>query len=425
MSGSERPNPEIEQQLQHLRKGASEIIREEELTEKLAESLRTGKPLLIKAGFDPTAPDLHLGHTVPLRKLKAFQELGHTVIFVIGDFTARIGDPSGRSATRPALTAEQVAANAETYKAQVFKILDADKTRVEFNSRWLSTLTSADMVRLCSHYTVARLLERDDFSNRYAKGIPISVHELLYPLLQGYDSVALHADVEMGGTDQKFNLLVGRDLQREYGQPSQVVVTMPLLEGTDGVQKMSKSLGNSIGIQDPPSDMFGKIMSISDEMMFRYYELLTEDSMAEIGTRRAEIASGALHPMEAKMELARRIVAAFHSDGVGRQAEEEFRRVFQQRQEPSDLETRSVPVGEVLAASSSGDGRQIKVDRLLDRAGLAASVGEAARKRSEGAVSIEGQRWLKPNYPLGSASELRVQVGRHYAKVILEPANRE
>ena len=310
---------EIEQQLETLRKGAVEIIREEELRAKLVHARATKTPLKVKAGFDPTAPDLHLGHTVLLRKLKHFQDLGHTTVYLIGDFTARIGDPSGRNATRPPLTEEEIAANAETFKEQVYKILDPEKTRVEFNSKWFSGMSSADLVRLGSRYTVARLLERDDFSNRYKNGIPISVHELLYPLMQGYDSVALHADVELGGTDQKFNLLVGRELQREYGQPSQIVMTMPILEGTDGVQKMSKSLGNAIGIQEPPQEMFGKIMSISDEMMYHYYELLTDLSLEDIAAMRQKAESGAVNPMELKIELARRILSDFHSAAATRQ----------------------------------------------------------------------------------------------------------
>ena len=416
-------NRDVEQQIEYLRKGTVEIIREDELRAKLAHSLTTGTPLKVKAGFDPTAPDLHLGHTVLLRKLKHFQDLGHIVIFVVGDFTARIGDPSGRNATRPPLTEEEVAANAETYKQQVFKILDPDKTRVAFNSKWLSGITSADMVRLCSRYTVARLLERDDFSNRYKSGVPISVHELLYPLIQGFDSVELQADVEMGGTDQKFNLLVGRELQREYGQPSQVVITNPILEGTDGVNKMSKSLGNAIGIKDAPGEMFGKIMSISDDMMYRYYELLTDMSSVEIADVRAKAASGAAHPMELKMGLARRVIADFHSADDARNAEEEFRRVFQQRQNPNEIETRSLLIGDVLAKSDGegSDGHAIKLDRLLAKVGLASSVAEAARKLREGAVSVNGVRHNEAHLRLDSAPshELLIQLGRRHVKVVL------
>ncbi|MBI4480884.1 MAG: tyrosine--tRNA ligase [Acidobacteria bacterium] len=430
MSEKETPaaaDPEIERQLDYLRKGTVEIIREEELRAKLTHSRAAKKPLLVKAGFDPTAPDLHLGHTVLLRKLKHFQDLGHTVIFLIGDFTGRIGDPSGRNATRPSLSWEEVSANTKTYKEQVFKILDPDKTRIDFNSRWLSGLSPADLVRLCSRYTVARLLERDDFSNRYKGCVPISMHELLYPLLQGYDSVALHADVELGGTDQKFNLLVGRDLQREYGQPSQIVVTVPILEGTDGVQKMSKSLGNAIGIKEPPGEMFGKIMSISDEMMYRYYELLTDLSLQAIAALREKAKSGGVNPMDQKKELACRVISDFHSPDQALQAKEEFERVHQQRELPSEMDTRSLAVEafKVRDASHGDDlvvAYPIKLDRLLAAVGLASSVSEAGRKIREGAVSINGQRCREPLYQL-TTYELIVQVGRRHLKVVLHPDN--
>jgi len=422
-------DPAIEKQLEYLRKGAVEIIREEELRAKLAQSRASGKPLLVKAGFDPTAPDLHLGHTVLLRKLKHFQDLGHTVVFLIGDFTGRIGDPSGRNATRPPLTEEEIAANAETYKQQVFKILDPEKTRIDFNSRWLSELSSADMVGLCSRYTVARLMERDDFSNRYKNGVPISMHELLYPLVQGYDSVALKADVELGGTDQKFNLLVGRDLQREYGQPSQIVMTVPILEGTDGVNKMSKSLGNAIGIKERPGEMFGKIMSISDEMMYRYYELLTDLSLQEIAAMRQKAADGGVNPMDQKKELACRVISDFHSPEQARQAQEEFERVHQQRQLPSEIETRSVkleagmaPFGVEFSAklikgaatgAPAGD-HLIKLDHLLASVGLASSVSEAARKLREGAVYVARQ-----------PSDLVFKLGRRHVRVPLDGTESE
>ncbi len=415
---------DIQQQLEYLRKGSIEIIREEELQQKLLDSGKSQHPLRVKAGFDPTAPDLHLGHTVLLRKLKHFQDLGHTVIFLIGDFTGMIGDPSGRSATRPPLTREEVAANAETYKSQVFKILDPGKTRVEFNSTWLAKLSSVDVALLCSRYTVAQMLERDYFANRYRKGVPISIHELLYPLFQGYDSVVLEADAELGGTDQKFNLLVGRDLQREYGQASQIVMTVPILEGTDGVQKMSKSLGNSIGLTEPPSEMFGKVMSISDEMMYRYYELLTDLSLAEIAAMRRKAASGSAHPMELKVELARRIVSEFHSAQAARGAEDNFRRVFQQRQTPMEVETRSVLLDSILATSAQLGDHLIKVDRMLAKAGLSSSASEAGRKVAEGAVSINGERWKKSVYPLPDGQrELLVQVGRQHKKVLLKSSN--
>ena len=418
------PDSDIQNQLEYLRKGAVEIIREEELRQKLLDARTSGRPLRIKAGFDPTAPDLHLGHTVLLRKLKHFQDLGHTVIFLIGDFTGMIGDPSGRNATRPPLTREEVAANAETYKSQVFKILDPDKTRIEFNSRWLGQLSSVDLTRLCSHYTVARLLERDDFSNRYKKGVPISVHELLYPLFQGYDSIALDADAELGGTDQKFNLLVGRDLQREYGQTSQIVMTMPILEGTDGVQKMSKSLGNFIGLTEPPREMFGKVMSISDEMMYRYYELLTDLSLTEITAMRQKADSGNVNPMEHKVELARRIVADFHSPPTATHTQAEFRRVFQKRQQPTEIEERTVnvdtfiiPYSHVEEASAMSGVYFIRLDKLLAEMKLAASVSEAVRKLHEGAVFVDGQRCREPRCRI-TKNPTTLQLGRRYLKVL-------
>ncbi len=314
----------IDEQLAYLTKGAAETIRVEDLRTKLERSAKTGKPLRVKTGFDPTAPDIHLGHTVLIRKMKHFQDLGHTVIFLIGDFTGLIGDPSGQNVTRKPMTPEEVAANAETYKKQVFKILDPDKTVVDFNSRWLGKLTSLDWIKLCSKYTVARMLERDDFSNRMKEQRPIAIHELLYPLGQGYDSVALEADVELGGTDQKFNLLVGRTLQQEYGQESQVIMTMPILEGLDGVQKMSKSLDNYVGISEPPGEMFGKIMSISDELMWRYYLLLTDMIPAQIEALKASVACGKDHPLEVKKTLARRIVTDFHSADAATQAQRDF-----------------------------------------------------------------------------------------------------
>src|ERR1022692_4550862 len=336
----------VDEQLTYIKKGSAEIIREADLRAKLEKSRATGKPLRVKLGMDPTAPDLHLGHTVVLRKLKHFQDLGHTAIFLIGDFTGMIGDPTGRSATRPPLTREQIEENAETYKTQVFKILDPQKTAVEFNRRWFAKFTSDDFVRLLAKYTVSQLLEREDFHKRFQDEKPISVHELLYPLVQGYDSVALEADVELGGTDQKFNLLVGRELQRAYGQESQVVLTTPILEGLDGVQKMSKSLGNAIGIHEPPLEMYGKVMSISDEMMWRYYELLTDLQVADIEKMKREE-----HPMQAKKELARRIVADFHSGDAATRASEDWARQFQKEGVPDDLEEVSIDVAEIGRAS--------------------------------------------------------------------------
>src|ERR1700733_233963 len=341
----------VDEQLTYIKKGSAEIIRESELRAKLEKSRSTGKPLRVKLGMDPTAPDLHLGHTVVLRKLKHFQDLGHTVIFLIGDFTGMIGDPTGRSATRPPLTREQIAQNAETYKTQVFKILDPQKTIIDFNRRWFGQFTADDFVRLMAKYTVSQILEREDFHKRFQAEKPIAVHELLYPLVQGYDSVALEADVELGGTDQKFNLLVGREVQRAYGQESQVVLTTPILEGLDGVQKMSKSLGNAIGIHEPPLEIYGKVMSISDEMMWRYYELLTDVQLADIEKIKRES-----HPMQAKKELARRIVGDFHSADAGVKAGEDWAKQFQKSDVPEDAEEIFVPLNEVGGTVYS-DGR--------------------------------------------------------------------
>src|SRR5437588_11658688 len=332
----------VDEQLAYIKKGAAEIIREPELHEKLERSLASGKPLRVKAGFDPTAPDLHLGHTVLIRKLKHFQDLGHTVIFLIGDFTGMIGDPTGRSVTRPPLTGEEIEKNAETYKAQVFKILDAKKTVIDFNSRWFSKFTAEDFIRLAAKYTVSQILEREDFHKRFQEEKPIAIHELLYPLAQGYDSVALQADVELGGTDQKFNLLVGRELQRAYGQPSQVVLTTPILEGLDGVNKMSKSLGNAVGIHESPLEMYGKIMSISDEMMWKYYELLTDLSLAEIAKLKKDE-----HPMQAKKELAGRIVSDFHSEAAAVSAAEDWAKQFQKDEVPEEIEHLRIAFAEV------------------------------------------------------------------------------
>src|SRR4030081_1866146 len=344
----------VDEQLAYIKKGSSEIIRESELRSKLEKSRASGTPLRVKAGFDPTAPDLHLGHTVLLRKLKHFQDLGHTVIFLIGDFTGMIGDPTGRSATRPPLTREQIEQNAETYKAQVFKILDPQKTVVDFNRRWMGQFTSDDFVRLTAKYTVSQLLEWEDLPKLFHDDKQISVHELLYPLVQGYDSVALEADVELGGTDQKFNLLVGREMQRAYGQESQVVLTTPIIEGLDGVQKMSKSLGNAIGIHEPPLEMYGKIMSISDEMMWRYYELLTDVRTEQIAAMKADVASGKAHPMTLKKELARSIVADFHSEEAAAKAAEDWAKQFQKDQVPEEVETETLVFAEVANRESDG-----------------------------------------------------------------------
>jgi len=396
----------IDQQIAYLTKGVTEIIREEDLRERL----KAGRPLRVKAGFDPTAPDLHLGHTVLLRKMKHFQDLGHTVIFMIGDMTGLIGDPTGRNTARPPLTREEIDRNAETYQAQVFKILDPAKTEIRFNSQWLGALRFEETIRLCSHYTVARILERDDFSKRYKEGSPISFHELLYPLSQGYDSVALQADVELGGADQKFNLLVGREIQRDYGQQPQIVMTTPLLVGLDGVEKMSKSKGNYIGVTEPPEVMFRKVMQISDELMFNYYALVTDVSVPDIGRMKAQIGSGELHPMNAKIDLAKRIVLDFHSQAEARAAEEEFTRVVRQREIPSDIEI--VPLDDDLRVDGF-----IPIDKLLARIGLAESVSDAGRKRKAGAVVIDGQKQLEPKFPLRAGAVHTIQVGKKWRRV--------
>ncbi|MBE1424654.1 tyrosyl-tRNA synthetase [Desulfomicrobium macestii] len=366
---------ELARQLEQIRRGSVEIINEEELITKL----RSGTPLRIKAGFDPTAPDLHLGHTVLIQKLKHFQELGHQVIFLIGDFTGMIGDPSGKSETRKKLTREEVLRNAETYKKQIFKILDQERTEIAFNSTWMDTFSAADFIELCSRYTVARMLERDDFEKRFKGNQPISIHEFLYPLVQGYDSVALRADVELGGTDQKFNLLMGRHLQREHGQASQIVLTMPILEGLDGVQKMSKSLGNYIGIDEAPGDMFGKLMSISDELMWRYYELLSDSSLDRISTLREQVASGALHPKTAKEDLAQEITTRFHGATAGAAAREAFNAVFAKQGIPEDIEVFTVQAGALL------------VD-VLSESGVCSSKGDARRMCKQNAVTIDGRK---------------------------------
>src|SRR5687768_4626231 len=366
----------IDEQLSYLAKGTTEIIRSEELRTKLERSAATGKPLRVKLGADPTAPDIHLGHTVVIRKLRAFQELGHIAIFLIGDFTGMIGDPSGKNTTRPQLTREEINANAETYKQQIFKLLDPDKTVIEFNSSWMNEMGSAGFLRLSSHVTVRQILERDDFQQRLETNRPLALHEVMYPLVMAYDSVALEADVELGGTDQKFNLLMGRNLQREYGQESQVAVIMPLLEGTDGVQKMSKSLGNYIGINEPPQEIFGKVMSISDDLMWRYYELCTDLSAPEIAALREDTRN----PRDVKVDLAKRIVADFYSAADARKAEDEFVRRFRNKQTPDDIEERKLPSG------------PWKLPRLLVELSLAPSMAEARRLIEQGGVHVGGER---------------------------------
>ena len=404
-------SPTPSDQLAYIRKGLAEIIREEDLRDRIVLRASQGRTLRVKAGFDPTAPDLHLGHTVLLRKMKHFQDLGHRVIFLAGDTTAMIGDPTGRNVTRPPLSREEIVANTETYTTQVHKILDPEKTEIRFNSEWLAAMQFEGVVRLCSRYTVARLLERDDFSKRYQSGEPISLHELLYPLAQGYDSVALECDVEMGGTDQKFNLLVGRDLQKDYGQLPQIVATVPLLEGLDGEKKMSKSLGNYIGIAESPEIMFRKIMQISDSLMFRYYQLLTDTSMTEIAAMQERIAKSELHPMEAKKELGRIVVADFHSPADAARAADEFSRVVQQKETPAEMRSTRLPDG---VKSDAG----INVDKLIARTGLVESITEAGRRRKAGAVSINGEKVLELVIS-PAAAELVVQVGKQWCRVIL------
>jgi tyrosyl-tRNA synthetase len=435
--------PPVDEQLAYIKKGAAEIVKESELRSKLERSLISGKPLRVKAGFDPTAPDLHLGHTVLLRKLKHFQDLGHTVIFLIGDFTGIIGDPTGRSATRPPLSREQIAENAETYKAQVFRILSPEKTVVDFNSRWFSKFSAEDFIRLTAKYTVSQMLEREEFHKRFHDEKPIAMHELLYPLVQGYDSVALEADVELGGTDQKFNLLVGRELQRAYGQESQVVLTTPILEGLDGVNKMSKSLGNAIGIHEPPLEMYGKVMSISDDMMWRYYELLTDVRVEQIAAMKADAASGKAHPMTLKKELARGIVEDFHSVEAAAKAGEDWAKQFQQGGAPKDAESVSVDVDKVQvkagkdvseessyfplhkfqscgsAATMKDDVRLIGLDKLLFESGLVSSRTEGGRKIKEKAVQVNGQVIGNIAVLVCYKEPLTVRVGKKIKKVML------
>jgi tyrosyl-tRNA synthetase len=413
----------VDEQLSYIKKGLAELIREEELRERLIAAAKAGRPLRVKAGFDPTAPDLHLGHTVLLRKLRHFQDLGHTAIFLVGDTTAMIGDPSGRNATRPPMTREQVRANTETYKAQVFKILDPAKTEVRYNSEWLEPLRWDDVVRLTGHYTVARILERDDFAKRYKEGTPISLHELLYPLGQAYDSVMLKCDVELGGTDQKFNLLVGRELQKDFGQPPQIVGTTPLLEGINGVDKMSKSLGNYIGITEPAEVMFRKVMQVSDELMWSYYELLTNRSVAEIAEMKRRAAAGELHPMDAKMELGRVIVGDFHSAAEAKRAAEEFTRVVRRGEVPADVVEVSAPEDVIVTRVSGpeGTGYVVRVDKLLARIGLTESSSEAARKRKEGAVIIGETTVQDPTFYLKNGKHV-VRVGKKWKQVTVPQA---
>jgi tyrosyl-tRNA synthetase len=402
----------VEEQLAYLKKGVAEIIREEDLKDKLAQSAKTGKPLRVYLGVDPTAPDIHLGHTVVLRKLKHFQDLGHTAIFLIGDFSAMIGDPTGQSETRPPLTREQVDANSKTYLAQVFKLLDPQKTEVRYNSEWLEKLSSYDVVRLCGHYRLARMLEREDFRSRLNNNQPISVHELLYPLLTAYDAVALQSDVEIGATEQKFNLLVHRDIQREYGLVSEVALTMPILVGLDGHRKMSKSLGNYVGITEPPGEMFGKMMSIPDELMWAYYELVTDRTPQEIAALKKEVSGGALHPMDLKMKLAQEVIAGFHGEDAARKAAENFQRVFRDRQAPEEAPVIKLPKGPAK-----------KLAALLVDLKLAPSKAEAERLIKQKAVEIDEVTIEDPrkDIDLSKPSEFLLRAGKKkFVRVVVE-----
>ncbi len=392
----------VAEQMRIIRRGVAQCISEAELEEKLARSLDTGIPLRIKAGFDPTAADLHLGHTVLLQKMRQFQELGHEVIFLIGDFTGRIGDPTGKNVTRKPLTSEQVAANAQTYQAQVFHILDRTRTRVVFNSTWMEPLSATAMIQLAARHTVARMLEREDFANRYRQGQPIAIHEFLYPLVQGYDSVVLQADVELGGTDQTFNLLVGRELQRDYGQSPQCVLTMPILEGLDGVNKMSKSLGNFIAIQDPPDEMFGKLMSLSDPLMWRYYELLSALDMAEVEGLRSQVAAGTFHPVAAKKQLAEELTRRFHGPEAAVQARERFTAVFGHKEQPEEMETLTLTTTE----------GSVGLATALTQAGLVASNSEAFRMIQQQAVSVNGVKMADSRTLLQAGSDYVLRVGK-------------
>jgi tyrosyl-tRNA synthetase len=390
----------IDEQIEFIKKGAVDLIREEDLKAKLEKSARAGNPLLIKYGADPTAPDIHLGHTVVIRKLKAFQQLGHIAIFLIGDFTGMIGDPSGKSATRPMLTREEILANAETYKKQIFKLLDPERTDIRFNSEWMEKFGAADFVKLAAKTTVAQILERDDFEKRLQEEKPIALHELLYPLVQGYDSVALEADVELGGTDQKFNLLMGRNLQRESEQEPQIILTMPLLKGLDGVQKMSKSLNNYIGIDEAPNEMFGKVMSISDELMWEWYELLTDLTPAEIGSLRSKCANGEENPRNAKVNLAKLIIKDFHSPEAAAEAEKEFVERFRNKQRPTDIEECEIKAGEW------------DLRKLLVRVGLASSTGEAKRFINDGAIKINDERQFSKDSTISVTEEDKILLQR-------------
>lgn len=407
-----------EEQLAILTSGTVEVISREELLRKL----ERGRPLRVKLGMDPTAPDLHLGHTVVLHKLRQFQELGHEVIFLIGDFTGMIGDPSGRSETRKPLTAEEVARNAETYKNQIFKILDSAKTEIVFNSEWLGTMSGEKLIDLASRYTVARMLERDDFEKRYRGGVPISIHEFLYPLIQGYDSVELRADVELGGTDQKFNLLVGRDLQRDFSQEPQVIMTLPILEGVDGIQKMSKSLGNSVDLEDPPKEMFGKVMSIPDNLLLRYYELITPLPPEEIDRIRRTLQDGSLHPRDAKVNLGKLLVGQYHSPGAAETASKEFDRVFRDKGLPDDIPVFEVSEDQVV--HEEGVGYIVPIARLITASGGATSISQAKRLIRQGGVSLDGEVVHDEHFRVPVDRERRLRVGKLFFRRVRKASPR-
>jgi tyrosyl-tRNA synthetase len=401
----------IEKEIEIIKRGAVDLVSEDELREKLKKSHSEKRPLRVKLGLDPTAPDLHLGHTVVLQKLKQFQDLGHTAIFLIGDFTGMIGDPTGRIETRPAMSKEELLENAETYKKQVFKILDPEKTEIRYNSEWFEAMNAADMIRLCAQYTMARMMEREDFRNRYQNNLPISIHEFLYPLVQGYDSVALVADVELGGHDQIFNLLVGRDIQRVYGQESQVVVTVPLLEGTDGVNKMSKTYGNYVGIDEPPDVIFGKLMSISDELMLKYYELLSDISIDELKKLKEGIKNGTIHPKDAKINFAKEIITRFHSAEAAKRAHENFERMFRDKEVPDDIE--------VIKLKKADAERWLP--KFLNNLGMVSSTSEGKRMIQQGGVYVNGLKIVDEEISFEGASELIIRVGkRRYKKIVFE-----
>lgn len=402
---------DVDKQMEVIKRGAVDLVNEEELRGKLTRSIKENRPLRIKLGLDPTAPDLHLGHTVVLQKLKQFQELGHVVIFLIGDFTGMIGDPTGRIETRPALTKEELLVNAETYKKQVFKILDPKTTEVRFNSEWFEAMNASDMIRLCAQYTMARMMEREDFRNRYQNNLPISIHEFLYPLVQGYDSVALQADVELGGHDQIFNLFVGRVIQRAYGQESQILVTVPLLEGTDGINKMSKSYGNYVGIDEPPDIMFGKLMSISDELMLKYYELLSDISLEQLNSLKEGIRNGSVHPRDAKVNFAKEIITRFHSKEAADTANENFDKMFRDKEVPEGIETVTMKKSEVGTW----------LPKILATIGMVTSTSEGKRMIQQGGVHINGTKVTVDEMSFDSVSELIIKVGkRKFKKVVLE-----